>query len=400
MTTPEAVGVSAGRLDRIRDAMQAHIRAGTLPGIVAMVARRGEIVFSESFGWMDIEAGKPMQEDAICRLASLTKPVTSVAALVLYEEGLFQLSDPVSRFLPEFRDSKVFAGDSSGLIQVVDAKRPITIGDLLTFVSGLIQGFGEDQPLKEVYEAADLSQDESTLEQAVLKIADLPLLHQPGLAWRYGVSYDVLARLIEVVSGMSFADFLHQRVFKPLGMNDTGFYVPSEKREQLSAAYNYDEHGRLIVCDAPATSSCLIPPRLTTGSGNLVGTAPDYMRFAQMLLNGGELEGTRLLSRKTVEFMTMNHLPQELLPIRMAPDIAIDGYGYGLGVRVLLDVAQTQILGSQGEYGWAGYWSTTFWVDPKEELVGIFFTQVGPLYCFPHVIPPDFKTLVYQTLVD
>jgi CubicO group peptidase (beta-lactamase class C family) len=365
-----------------------------------MVARRGQIAHAECFGWMDIEADKPMQFDAVFRLASMTKPVTSVAVMMLYEEGIFQLSDPVSRFIPEFHGSRVFAGTSDGVTKLVDAERDITIGDLLTLLSGLVAGYGDDQPLKEIYEAAELSREDITLDELVQELARLPLLHQPGKAWRYGYSFAVLARLVEVVSGRPFADYLRQEVFEPLGMLDTGFYIRKEEVSRLTAAYGYSDTGRLRVLDSPRTSQLLTPPTLTSGSGGLLSTAPDYMRFAQMLLNGGVIDGTRLLGRKTVDFMTMNHLSSEVLPMSILPDVDWRAYGYGLGFRVLLDVAQSQIAGSPGEYAWAGYWSTHFWIDPKEELIGVLMTQVGPPYCFPHIIAPDFKVLVYQAIVD
>lgn len=205
---------------------------------------------------------------------------------------------------------------------------------------------------------------------------------------------------VEVISGKPFADFLHHRIFAPLGMDDTGFYVPQEKANRLTAAYTYSDTGELTVSDSPRTSHLLAPPTLTSGSGNLLGTALDYARFAQMLLNGGELDGVRLLGRKTVDFMTMNHLPPEVLPMRPFPGIDWRAYGYGLGFRVLLDVAQSGALGSQGEYCWAGAWSTSFWVDPQEELVSLQMTQVQPPYCWPSMIPPDFKTLVYQAIME
>jgi CubicO group peptidase (beta-lactamase class C family) len=379
--------------------MQAYVDCGKLPGLITMVARRGQIAHVGCFGWMHIEADRRMELDALFRLASMTKPITSVAVMMLYEEGRFQLSDPISRFLPEFSASKVFARMSNGVMELVDAEREITIGDLLTFLSGLVEGYGDYQPLKELYEAAELSSDGMTLEEWVRKLAGLPLLHQPGKAWRYGYSYDALARLVEVVSGQAFADFLRQRVFEPLGMLDTGFYVPQEAANRLTAAYGYSDTGKLQVLDLPGTSPLLAPPTLTSGSGKLLSTASDYMRFAQMLLNGGELEGVRVLSRKTVDFMTMDHLPREMHPMRPFPETDWRAYGYGLGFRVLLDVAQSGIVGSPGEYCWAGYWSTYFWVDPREELIGLQMTQV-PAYVWPHMIPPDFKVLVYQAIVD
>jgi CubicO group peptidase (beta-lactamase class C family) len=397
---PETVGLSSDRLKRINRAMQANVDRGKLPGLITMVARRGKIAHAECFGWMDIEVRKPMQFDAIFRMASMTKPITSAAVMMLYEEGLFQLTDPVSRFIPEFHHSKVFDGTSNGVMKLVNAEREITIVDLLTFTSGLVEGYGEDQPLAELYTAAELDSEHTTLETLVRKLAQLPLLHQPGKAWRYGYSFDVLARIVEVITGQSFADFLQEKIFEPLNMCDTGFYVPPEQAVRLTTAYGYSDTGKLKVLESPGTSQLFAPPALTSGSGNLLSTGSDYMRFAQMLLNGGELEETRLLSHKTVDFMTMNHLSNELLPFRPFPDVDLQAYGYGLGFRILLDVAQSQILGSQGEYCWGGYWSTYFWVDPKEELIALQLTQVGPPYTWPNMIPPDFKILVYQAIVD
>jgi CubicO group peptidase (beta-lactamase class C family) len=395
---PETIGLSTDRLLRINRTMQVYVDHGKLPGLITMVARHGQIAHAECFGWMEIEANKPMHLDAIFRLASMTKPVTSAAVMMLYEEGFFQLRDSISKFIPEFQGSKVFAGLSDGIMKLDDAEREITIGDLLVFLSGLVTGYGEDQPLKELYETAGLSNDIG-LEEWVKRLAKLPLLHQPGKAWRYGYSYNVLARLVEVISGQTFADFLHQKLFEPLKMTDTSFYVSREKASRLTAAYIISDEGKLELFDSPRTSKLLMPPVLTSGSGNLLSTAPDYMRFAQMLLNGGELDGIRLLSRKTVEFMTTNHLPSKLLPFRPSPELDWDAYGYGLGFGVLLDAAQSQIIGSTGEFCWCGSWSTYFWVDPKEELIGIQMTQV-PGYCWPNILPPDFKVLVYQAIVD
>ncbi len=397
-TAPEAVGFSSKRLNRINHAMQAHIDQGRFPGIATIVARKGQIAHAESVGWMDLEDKKTMRLDAIFRLASMTKPITSTAVMMLYERGLFQLDDPVSKFIPEFLSQKVYTGFEDGKIQLTDTKRDITIGDLLSFVSGLIESFNTDPPLKELIDSANTS-SEDTLDKRANKLAKLPLLHQPGQAWRYGPDYVVLARLVEVISGKSFADFLLDEIFEPLNMQDTGFYVTEEKIRRVTTLYDYSDSTQPKVADAP--EKCLVQPTFTSGSGNLLSTAYDYLRFAQMLLNGGELEGVRLLSRKTVEFMTKNHLSGELLPIGIDDfGASWPGYGYGMGFRVVLDVAQTQLLGSSGEYGWAGSCSTYFWIDPKEELIGIFMSHVEPPHYWPNLIATDFKVLVYQAIAD
>jgi CubicO group peptidase (beta-lactamase class C family) len=395
--TPEEVGFSASRLSRIGTWMQGYIDQNKLAGTIAMVARRGQVAYLKRFGIMDLEAAKPMQFDTIFRIYSMTKPITSVALMMLYEEGRFQLHDPVSKFIPEFADVKVFAGATEEGFGVTELEREITIWHLLTHTAGLTYDFFEDSPVDAMYREADLHQPDRTAEEVVHEIVQLPLVHQPGTAWRYSMATDVLGYLIEVISGMTLDVVFGEKILKPLGMEDTDFYVPEAKLDRFAAEYGPTENGGMELLDAPATSQYTKPPRFLSGGAGLVSTASDYMRFTQMLLNGGELEGTRLLGRKTVELMTINHLPDELIPIQVQPH-TLHGCGFGLGFRVLVSLAQAGRLGSEGEFGWGGGASTSFFVDPKEQLIGLLLTQLVPSRYYP--IRNEFKVLVYQALVD
>jgi CubicO group peptidase (beta-lactamase class C family) len=395
--TPEKVGLSSTRLSRIHAVMQEHVNQGQYAGIITMVARRGQIAHFECFGMMDVESARPMRPDTIFRIYSMSKPITSVAVMMLYEEGHFQLHTPVSEFIPKFKETKVFAGGTESDIELADLEREITIHDLLTHTSGLIYGPDTGMPVDALYkQGLDKLGKETTLEKMVQVLATLPLIHQPGSAWRYSFSTDVLGRVVEVVSGTSFDAFLAQRIFDPLQMGDTGFYVPPEKLDRFATLYGPEEgKDQLKLLDDPATGEYSKPPAFLSGGGGLVSTAHDYMRFAQMLLNKGELDGVRLLGRKTIELMTVNHLPAELLPYGPGPD-PIYGHGFGLGWKVMMDTTQAKALGSEGMYGWGGAASTEFWVDPKEELIGLIMLQFMPYY----PLVEDFQVLVYQALVD
>ena len=403
--TPEEVGFSASRLGRIGTAMQGYVDQNKLPGVIAVVARGGNIVYRERFGMMDVEAAKPMQFDTIFRIYSMTKPIASVALMMLYEEGRFQLNDPVSKFIPKLADVKVFGGATEEGFELTELEREITIWHLLTHTAGLTYDFFEDSPIDAMYLEADLHRPDRTAEEVIHEIVKLPLVHQPGSAWRYSMATDVLGYLIEVISGMSLDVFLEEKILKPLGMEDTDFYVPEAKLNRFAAEYGPStgsgqaptEDGGMELLDAPATSQYTKLPRFLSGGAGLVSTASDYMCFCQMLLDGGELDGTRLLGRKTIELMTTNHLPDELIPIQVQPH-TLHGCGFGLGFRVLVDVAQAGRLGSEGEFGWGGAASTSFFVDPKEKLIGLLLTQLVPSRHYP--IRNEFKVLVYQALVD
>jgi CubicO group peptidase (beta-lactamase class C family) len=394
---PEEAGFSANRLSRIGTVMQGYVDEDKLAGLIAVVARYGRVVYLKRFGMMDLQAAKPMQFDTIFRVYSMTKPITSVALMMLYEEGQFQLNDPVSRFIPEFADVKVFAGSAEEGFRVTELEREITILHLLTHTAGLTYDFFEDSPVDAMYLKADLHRRDRTLDEMIHELVKLPLVFQPGTAWRYSMATDVLGYLIEVVSGMSFDAYLQREILNPLGMEDTGFHVPEGKLDRFAAAYGPTESGGLELVDAPATSPYCRPPAFVSGGSGLVSTASDYMRFAQMLLDKGELDGPRLLGRKTMELMTINHLPEELIPIQIPPH-TLHGCGFGLGFRVLVNVSQAGRLASEGEFGWGGGASTSFFVDPKERLTGLLLTQLIPSRYYP--IREEFKVLIYQALVD
>jgi CubicO group peptidase (beta-lactamase class C family) len=402
--TPETVGLASNRLARISRAMQGFVEDGILPGAVAVVARRGKIAYAECFGWMDIEAEKPMRLDAIFNIGSMTKPITSVGVMMLYEEGHFQLYDPISKFIPEFKETQVYVKTTEAGMEVADAERAITIHDLLRHTSGLIGGLiWEDGPLVKPYWEA-VHPSNTTLREVVQKLAKLPLSHQPGAAWRYSESYEVLGYLVELVSGVPFPAYLRQRVFEPLGMVDTGFSIPSEQRDRVAKRYALSEPGEFEDAHPDRWKA---PEPLPRGGFRLSSTASDFGRFAQMLLNGGELGGTRLLGRKTVEWMTQNHLPAGFSCLQMTPDFAFNGHGYGLGFRVLKDTVQFEAMGSEAEYGWYSGSGPYFWVDPREELIGLLMPQIDissyfrryPLEGTFVVINP-FRVLTYQAIVD
>jgi CubicO group peptidase (beta-lactamase class C family) len=391
--SPGEVGFSAERLKRIDAAMQRYIDQKLIAGIVTLVARRGRVVHSERFGMQDMEAHIPMELDTVFRIYSMTKPITSVALMMLYEHALFHLTDPVSKFIPEFKKVKVLVNEG----ELADLTREITIHDLLTHTAGLSYGDEEDSPVDELYRQAEVFLPDITLQEMIRRLSELPLAHQPGQVWRYSVATDVVGYLVEVISDMPFADFLEEKILRPLGMEDTAFFVPSAKTERFATVYGQTEKGTLDVLDVATAGDYSETVRLHCGGHGLVSTAADYLRFAQMVLNRGELDGVRLLGPKTVELMITNHLPPALLPIAMGQE-QMPGFGFGLGFSVLMDVAQAGIMGSVGVHGWGGWASTNFWIDPQEQLIGILMLQYIPSDTYP--IREDFRTLVYQALVD
>jgi len=392
---PESVGFSSARLSRIDAAMQEYIDRGQIAGIMAMVARHGELAYARCFGQMDVEAAKPVQPDTLWRIYSMSKPITTVAVMMLYEEGRFHLSDPVSRFIPAFKGSRVYAGGDENWYSTVPAQREITIHDLLTHTSGLAYGLSAEDAIERIYARSVFRGTDirtRPLAEWIEEIAALPLAHQPGTAWRYSLATDVLGYLVQVVSGQPFDTFLEERIFEPLGMPDTHFCVPEDKIPRFAANYGPGRDGGLQVIDPPSSSEFTRPTLAPSGGGGLVSTAPDYMRFAQMLLNRGELEGVRLLGRKTVELMTVNHLPAGM-HIWGDPST-----GFGLGVGVLIDLAASKALGSPGTYGWGGAANTNFWIDPREDLIGLLMLQFMPSDTYPVI--PDFRVAVYHALTD
>jgi CubicO group peptidase (beta-lactamase class C family) len=402
VSRPEDVGLSSARLDRVRAWGERLVADGRLPGIMTLVARHGRVAHSHIAGKADIARGIPVAADTIYRVYSMTKPLTSVAVMMLYEEGRFQLDDPVARFLPCFADMRVYTGGSFGRFESVPAARDITIRDLLTHTAGLTYGFMESHAVDAMYRArgVDFQTSESSLADVVAIAGSLPLLSQPGAAWHYSIAADVLGHLVAVLSGQSFQAFLHDRVIAPLGMTDTAFHVPADKLPRFAANYSRGPDGRPLLIDDPRDSIFRRERLIASGGGGLVSTAGDFLRFCQMMLNKGELDGVRLLGRKTVELMTMNHLNGDLAAMGQPrfSESSYYGIGFGLGFSVMLDPARAQILGSPGEFAWGGAASTAFWIDPVEDMIVILLTQLMPSSLYP--IRRELRVLTYQALVD
>jgi len=397
------VGMSAERLARISRMLQRYVAQQTVAGIVATVARRGQTVYLEKFGYADLEAAAPMEFDTIFRIASMTKPITAVAAMMLYEEGWFDLNTFVHEFIPAFKDLKVFVRQTKAGPELEPLARPITFRHLFTHTAGLSYGFDPQDPVDRLYHEAGATLlhfyapgARFTNKDVVDALTRLPLAFQPGAHWRYSLSIDVLGYLVELISGKPLDVFLRERIFEPLGMADTDFYVPPAKLSRLAKIYCTDPSGTgLARVDLPVPTE---PPAFLSGGGGLFSTIGDYSRFAQMLVNGGELNGVRLLSPRTVALMEMNQAPAEALPYEQsAGSLKNAGYGYGLGMRVLTDVAASGRAGSVGEFGWDGAFATYFWVDRKEALYGLLMTQ-HQAWSFP--LHQQFKILTYQALTD
>jgi CubicO group peptidase (beta-lactamase class C family) len=406
LVSPEQVGLSAARLARVRTWMHDWVDSGRLPGLTVCVLRRGHLAFAETYGRADVERNKPLRPDTIFRIYSMTKPITSTAIMMLYEEGRFQLDDPISKFIPAFANPRVYRGGSRGKFDTVPAEREITFRDLLTHTSGLTYGFIESNPVDALYRAQDGVKDftdnmvDPDLKSAVEKLASYPLVAQPGKAWNYSVSTDVLGYLVEVISGQSFDTYLCEKLFRPLGMNDTDFHVPDDKHERFAANYQRGPDGKLKLIDDPARSRFISPRKVKSGGGGLVSTASDYLRFCRVMLNKGELDGVRLLGRKTVELMTRNHLNGDMADMGMPrfSESSYYGIGFGLGFAVMIDPAKAQILGSPGEYNWGGLASTAFWCDPSEDMAVLMLTQLAPSSTYP--IRRELRVLTYQAIVD
>jgi CubicO group peptidase (beta-lactamase class C family) len=385
---PEEVGLSAARLRRLGDVMRGEIDRGRVPGAVALIARRGRIACFEAFGARDPASGAPMHRDAIFRIYSMTKPIVSVAAMMLWEEGRFLLNDPLPKYLPEFAAPKV-AVEREGGIELVPAVRDITIQDLLRHTSGLTYEFRGTAPVQKMYMDVKVFRRNQTNAEQAATLARLPLMHQPGTRWEYSRSTDVLGRVIEVITGASLGEVLAERVLKPLGMSDTDFHVPPAKHARLAEAFAKDPETGAGVQLIEVREK----PMFESAGGGLVSTAADYVRFLQMLLNGGTLDGTRLLSRKTIEYMTADHLG----PVTGAPDLLIPGYGFGLGFAVRLHGGIAQVPGSVGQYYWGGLAGTTFWVDPAEQLFALLLIQGPGQREYYRVL---FRDLVYAAFAD
>jgi CubicO group peptidase (beta-lactamase class C family) len=395
-TAPEQVGLSSQRLARIKPALQEFVDHQQVSGVVTMIARKGQVVYSDALGMQDIEEKKPMRGDTMCRIYSMTKPITSAAVMMLYEEDKLELDDPVSKYLPELAGLKVFVRVNGAALELEDAEREMTIRDLLRHTSGLTYGVFGVTPVDLRYLSAGILAPDGTLAEMVTKLQSLPLLYQPGSRFNYGVSTDVLGRIVEVASGKPFDAFLQERVFAPLAMVDTGFYVPAEKHDRLATNYGPKPGGGLQTIDAFRSSAFRHKPKLLSGGGGLVSTAPDYMRFCLMLLNRGELDGKRLLSAETVDTMTKNQLPAQAYPIEIG-GFKRQGVGFGLGFSVIAERIDAAPYVPVGEYGWGGAASTHFWISPQHELAVIVLTQYMP---FSLRLEAAVKPLVYDAIID
>ncbi|MGY6499769.1 MAG: serine hydrolase domain-containing protein [Acidimicrobiales bacterium] len=403
---PDAAGLDAGQLARIGEHLRRnYIDPGKIAGCQTLVARGGEVGYYEALGQMDRERGKPIEPDTIWRIYSMTKPITGVALMSLYEQGHFQLSDPVHRFIPEWRGLKVKQRNADGTKTLVDPVRPMTVRDVLMHMSGFGMGamrlrFGTGEGAGE--QPADSFLDgDRTLETMCADLAERDLDFQPGSQWVYGVSTDICARLVEIMSGQRFDDYLRTTLFDPLGMVDTAFRVTDDKLDRFSACYRRGSDKSLKVQDDPETSPYRAERSMLSGGGGLVSTMVDYHRFAQMLLNGGELDGVRILGRKTVDLMTTNHLPGDSDMAAFAQpggygEVGFDGMGFGLTMAIGLGPARTGQIGSAGDYMWGGMASTTFWCDPAEDLLVVFMTQLIPSGTFN--FRGQLKSLVYPAL--
>jgi len=405
LVKPEEVGLSASRLDRIRTHLQRYIESRKLTGTLTLVARQGQIAYFEPQGYLETEHTRPMQRDTIFRIYSMSKPITSVALMMLYEQGLFQLDDPVHAFIPSWKNLGVYVSGQYPSFVTAPPDRPMTIRDLLSHTSGLTYGFMERTNVDAAYrqlEVGNRAKPGYTLQHMIDTLAELPLEFSPGTRWNYSVSTDVVGYLVEVISGQRFDTYLRDHVFSPLGMTDTGFTVSEAQLPRFACNYERQPDGGLRLVDAPQQTqyrTC----SLFSGGGGLVSTAMDYFRFTSMLRNGGELDGVRLLGRKTIELMTHNHLPDghdltQLAQPGRFTETAYAGVGFGLGFSVLQSPVRAQVLGTPGEYAWGGAASTAFWIDPGEDVIAIFLTQLMPSSSYP--LRRELRTLTYAALID
>ena len=389
--TPEDVGFSSERLERIGELFESYVDDGRIAGAIGMVLRHGKVAYFDEWGMRDMAAHDAMASDDIFRIYSMSKPITSVAVMMLYEEGRFFLTDPVGRYIPEFANlpvAKLAEATSMEDIPTERARRPVTIQDLLRHTSGLSYGIFSNTPVDSLYNRSFVL-FRPNLAEMMTALGKIPLMYQPGTEWNYSVSTDVLGRLVEVVSGQPFDEFLEQRILGPLGMVDTGFHVPEKDLNRLTRTYAHTGADRTLVLGDTVTFSR--PTTLFSGGGGLVSTTHDYARFAQMLLNGGELDGARLLSRKTVDLMTTDHLGDA------GTGWLSPGWGFGLGFTVKNVPGLDGMPGSVGDFNWAGLHGTSFWVDPQEDLVGVFMVQIYPNTDID--FRGRFKAMVYQALI-
>jgi len=412
---PETLGMSSARLARLDEVMKRrYVDSGYLPGLLTYVYRRGQLVHTGLCGQMDIERGKPMREDAIFRIYSMSKPITAVALMMLVEEGLIGLDDLVQTHIPEWKNLGVYASGMPSLLAdappsfiTTPPLRPMKVIDLATHTSGLTYGFMMRTAVDAAYRRTKLTDRQTSggLPAMIEQLAQIPLDFSPGTAWNYSVSIDVLGYLVEKLSGMRFGEFLRTRLFEPLGMNDTAFYVPSDKTERFASCYQPETGGRgLKLQDDARESAYATPPLLESGGGGLVSTAHDYLRFCRMMLHGGSLDGVQILSPKTVALFSLNYLPNggevaDMAFPGMFSESSYAGVGFSLGCGVNVNVAKTRLPGSLGEYFWGGAAATAFWIDPKEELTVVFMTQVIGSEA-RLTLRRDLRTLVYSAITE
>ena len=416
LASPESAGMSKAAFDRIEDHLKRrYIDAGRFPGTQLVVLRRGKLVHSTVQGFADLERRAAMKDDTIFRIYSMTKPITSIAFMMLVEEGRVALDEPVHKYIPEWKNLGVFQAGIAPAFLTRPPSRPMLIVDLLRHTSGLTYGFQQRSNVDAAYREMKIGEVEKagTLQSMIEQLAKVPLEFSPGEAWNYSVSTDVIGYLIGLISGRPFEQFLKERIFEPLEMKDTDFFVPAGKANRFAACYSAspqgamtfhaaERKGNLTLQDDPATSTFLSPPSFISGGGGLCSTAADYLTFCRALLNGGELSGVRLVGAKTLALMTSNHLPGGRTLPEMSRSLFSEatyhGIGFGLGFSVTLDPVQTLIPGSAGEYAWGGAATTSFWIDPAEELIAIFMTQVLPSTAYP--IRRELRTMIYAAITD
>ncbi len=402
---PVEVGMGSARLQRIGKHFRSYVDDGRLPGWSMVIARENQVVYHDQYGFADIESKSPITQDTLFRIYSMTKPITSVALMILYEEGKVELTDPVSKYIPSFAQPMVFVGGGSNDPTLRPATEPMRIWHLLTHTSGLTYGFLYANPVDTIYRNNGFewgSPKGLSLAETVDKFAEMPLLFNPGSEWNYSVATDVLGRVVEVASGMALDEFFKTRIFEPLKMVDTAFYVQESDAERLATLYlrapEPEKTSRIDFMGDLAKTK----PTSPSGGGGLISTLSDYHRFTQMLQNRGTLEGARILGSKTLGYMTENHLPgnQDLQKFGrpIFAETNYDGVGFGLGFSVVIDHRATKSVSSLGQYGWGGAASTTFWVDPLEDITAVFMTQLLPSSSYP--IRPQLAQLVYQSIVD
>jgi len=399
---PESLGFDPKRLEYITDRMKRYVDGGKLAGTQTLIARSGKIAYHQSIGQADRESGLPWKNDTMARFYSMTKPITSVALMMLYEKGLFHLDDPLEEFIPAFKNMQVLRPQARSIEDTEPAKAKITVHNLLTHMSGMTYGFNEGV-LGKHYDASkmDFGPTRGSLESQIEKLAEMPLQFNPGTRWNYGVSTDVVGRLVEIISGQDLRSYFHDNIFSPLGMVDTDFGIPKEKINRYATAYGADETGALMVMD-PAGKSAFRKENVAcySGGGGLISTASDYLKFAEMLRCRGAYDGGQLLGPRTVDFMMENHLDGDLAQYGQAvfSEVSFVGVGFGLGGWVMMDPPLSQMMGSPGDFGWGGMASTVFWVDPMEDMTVLFLTQFIPSSHYP--LRKELRSLVYQAMVD